>query len=124
MIFVLPESGQKPSITSDQITPISEAAKNLFDLRKGAKEKPHYISVHGRIDSVLLDYRKYERLHQELEYFRELFWKLKITDRVLELQAAPEKLVSLREAVGEQAYARILAMDPDEIADNELFDVE
>src|SRR5690606_1779414 len=102
----------------------SEAAKNLFDLRKATKEKPQYISVHGRIDSVLLDYRKYERLHQELEYFRELFWKLEITDRVLELQAAPEKLVSLREAVGEQAYARILAMDPDEIADNELFDVE
>lgn len=47
MIRVLPESGPKTSITSDQITPISKAAKNLSDLRKAAKEKPQYLSVHG-----------------------------------------------------------------------------
>ena len=63
-------------------------------------------------------------MHQELEYYRDLFGKLEISDRVSELQAAPEKLVSLKEAVGEQAYARILAMDPNVLADNELFDVE
>lgn len=121
---MLPESGSKPSITSDQIPPISKAAKNLSDLRKAAKEKPQYLSVHDRIDSVVLDYREYEKLYQELEFYRELFWKLEISNRVSELNAAPEKLVPLREVVGEQAYAQILAMDPDEIADNELFNDE
>ncbi len=121
---MLSESGHKPSITSDQITPVSKAVKNFSDLRKAAKEKPQYLSVHDRIDSVLLDFKEYIRLHQELEYYRELCWKLEITNRVSELDAAPEKLLSLREVVGEQAYARILAMDPDEIADNELFDEE
>lgn len=124
MIRVLSESGPKPSITSDQITSVSKAAKNFFDLRKSAKEKLQYLSVHGRIDSVLLDYREYEKLYQELEYYQELFWMLEISNRILELHAAPEKLVSLREAVGDQVYARILAIDPDEIADNELFNDE
>ncbi|WP_434401603.1 type II toxin-antitoxin system prevent-host-death family antitoxin [Planococcus sp. 11815] len=121
---MLPESGQKPSITSDQTIPVSKASKNFSYLCKAAKDKPQYISVHGRIDSVMLDYREYERLYQELEYYKELFWKFEISNRISELHATPEKLVSLREAIGEQAYARILAMDPDEIADNELFDVE
>ena len=124
MIRVLSESRHKPSITSDQITPVSKAAKNFSYLRKATKEKPQYLAVHGRIDSVLLDFKEYERLHQELEYYRDLFGKLEIIDRVSELQAAPEKIVSLKEAVGGQAYARILAMDPNVIADNELFDVE
>ncbi len=121
---MFPESGPKPSITSNQITPISNAAKNFSDLRKAAKEKPQYLFVHGQMDSVVLGYREYETLYRKLECYRDLFWKLEIADRVSELQVAPEKLVSLEEAVGEQSYARILAMDPDEIADNELFDVE
>ena len=121
---MLSESGRKPSITSDQITPVSNAAKNFSYLIKSAKEKPQYLSVHGRIDSVLLGYREYEKLYQELEYYRELFWMLDISDRISELHAAPEKLLSLREAVGKQAYARILAINPDEMADDELFDVE
>lgn len=121
---MLPESGQKPSITYDQIIPVSKAAKKFSDLRKSAKEKPQYLSVHGRIDSVLLDYREYEKLYQELEYYRELFWMIEFSDRISELHAAPEKLLSLREAVGEQAYARILAIDPNEMADDELFDDE
>ena len=121
---MLTESGHKPSITSDQITAVSKAAKNFSDLRKAAKEKPQYFSVHDRIDSVLLDFKEYERLHQELEYYRELCWKLEITNRLSELDVAPEKLLSLRGAVGEQAYARILSIDPDKIADNKLFDDE
>lgn len=121
---MLSESGPKPSITSDQITPVSKVARNFSYLRKAAKEKPQYISVHGRIDSVMLDYREYERLYQEIKYCKELFWKFEIINRVSELNAAPEKLVPLREVVGEQSYAQILAMDPDEIADNELFDDE
>lgn len=79
---MLPELGPKPSITSDQITPISKATKNLSDLRKAAKEKPQYISVHGRIDSVMLDYREYERLYQEIEYYKELFWKFEISNSI------------------------------------------
>ena len=121
---MLSESGRKPSITSDQITPVSKAAKNFSYLRKAAKEKPQYLSVHDRIDSVVLGYREYETLYQELEFYRDMFWKLEISHRISELQAAPEKLISLKEAVGEQIYARILAMDPDEIADDELFDVK
>lgn len=119
---MLPEAGRIPSNTSSQIIPIFKAAKNFSYLHKAAKEQPQYLSVHSRIDSVLLDYKEYENLHQELEYYRELFWQLEINGRISELQAAPERLLSLRESVGEQAYARILAIDPDEIADNELFD--
>ncbi|ALS74978.1 hypothetical protein AUC31_06945 [Planococcus rifietoensis] len=121
---MLLKSGPKPSITSDQIVPVSKAAKNFSYLRKAAKEKPQYLSFHGRIDSVMLDYREFERLYQELEYYKELFWKFEISNRVSELNAAPEKLVPLREVVGEQAYAQILAMDPDEMDDDGLFDDE
>ncbi|ANU16305.1 hypothetical protein BBI11_04195 [Planococcus maritimus] len=121
---MLSELGHKPFITSDQITPVSKAVKNFSDLRKAAKEKPQYLSVHDRIDSVLLDFKEYERLHKELEYYRKLCLKLEITNRVSELDAAPEILVPLREVVGEKAYARILAIDSDEIADNGLFDEE
>jgi hypothetical protein len=122
LILVLPESERKPLIIADQITPSTKAAKNFSYLRKTAKEKPQFLSVHGRIDSVLMNYKEYERLYQELENYRELFWQLELTNRISELQTAPEKLVPLREAVGEQAYARILAIDPDEVADTDLFD--
>lgn len=87
---MLPESGRKPSVTPNQITPVSKASKNFSYLRKAAKEKPQYLSVHGRIDSVMLGYREYEKLYQELEFYRELFWKLEISNRVSELNAAPE----------------------------------
>lgn len=56
---MLSESGPKPSIISDQITPVSKVARNFSYLRKAAKEKPQYLSVHGRIDSVLLDFKEY-----------------------------------------------------------------
>lgn len=45
-----------------------------------------------------------------------------IARRIEYADAHPEESISLREAVGEDNYAQIMSVDPDEISDDELFE--
>ena len=61
-------------------------------------------------------------MYQELETYRELFYLDEIARRAEYADIHPEESISLREAVGEVNYAQIMSSDPDEIADDELFE--
>ena len=113
---------KKPQFGADQITSASIASKKLAQLRVAAKSAPQYISANNKIDSVILDYTQYEKMYQQLELYRELAWRAEISERSEYADAYPEQLVPLQQAVGEENYARILAINPDETRDEELFE--
>ncbi|MBU9674002.1 hypothetical protein KQ939_13770 [Planococcus sp. CP5-4] len=116
------DTPKKPQFNVDQITSASKAAKQLAHIRAAAKKEPQFISANNTIDSVILDYAQYEKMYQELETYRELNWYEEIARRAAEAEAHPEQTIPLREAVGEESYARIMAIDPDDISDDELFE--
>lgn len=112
----------KPQFGADQITSASIASKNLSKLRAAAKQVPQYISANNKIDSVILDYSQFEKMHQQVEAYRELAWKLEIAERSAYADAHPEQMIPLQQAIGEEHYAQILAIDPDDTPDEELFE--
>ena len=112
----------KPQFGTDQITSASTASKNLSKLRAAAKQMPQYISANNKIDSVILDYSQFEKMHQQVEAYKELAWKLEIIERSAYADAHPEKMIPLKQAVGKEIHAQILAIDPDETSDDELFE--
>ena len=113
---------KKPQFGADQITSASIASKKLAQLRTAAKSAPQYISANNKIDSVILDYAQYEKMYQQLELYRELAWRIEITERSAYADAHSEQMIPLQQAVGKENYARILAIDPDETPDEELFE--
>lgn len=112
----------RPKFSDDQITPAATASKAFGKLRAAAKDAPQYISASGKIDSVVLNYDYYLRMFQELEVYRELSYMEEISRRVEHSIAHPKDSIPLLEAVGEESYARIMAIDPYDSADDELFE--
>ena len=111
-----------PQFTDNQVTLLSKASKSFSQLCADAKEALQFVSVNNKIDSVVMDYAQHEKIYQELEVYRELSWREEITRRAAEAEATPEQAIPLREAVGEESYARIIAIDSDEITDKGLFE--
>lgn len=113
---------ERPKFSDDQITRASDASKKFGQLRTAAKDAPQYISASGKIDSVVLNYEHYLKMFQELEVYRELSYMQEISLRVEHSIAHPEDSLSLREAVGEESYNRIMSTDPYDPADDDLFE--
>lgn len=112
----------RPKFSDEQITAAGVASKTFGKVRAAAKKSPQYILANNKLDSVVLDYAHYLKMYQELETYRELFYMDEIARRAEYADAHPEDSISLREAVGETSYAQIMSSDPDEVADDELFE--
>lgn len=112
----------KPKFNDEQITAAGIASKTFGKIRSAAKDSPQYILANNKLDSVVLDYSHYLKMYQELEVYRELFYMAEIAQRAEYAEKHPEEAVSLREAVGEDNYAQIMSIHPDDIPDDELFE--
>lgn len=117
------ETMAKPTFSRDQIIPASIAGRKFGEVRKRAKRMPQFISEHNEIDSVVLDYRTYERMFAELEEFREKQFYAVAAERVRASDAgASRKGRSLQEVMSEEEWAEFDAMDSECIADEDLFE--
>jgi|SRR5699024_10938494 len=113
---------QKPHFNIDQIVPASKAAQNFAEVRKKAKNEPQFISQNNHIDSVVQSYADYEKMYAELEYFRELFLDLNVSKRIAKADSDPKKRYSLKDVMGEERYSDFKKINPNSIADDELFE--
>lgn len=113
----------KPMFGRDQIIPASVAGRKFGEIRKRAKRMPQFISEHNEIDSVVLDYQTYESMFVELEAFREKQLYELAAERVRASDfGTSEKGRTLQELMSEGEWAEFEAMDPDGIADEDLFE--
>lgn len=62
-----------------------------------------------------------EKMIEELETFRELAWEIKIANRLKRANASNVRY-SLQEVMGMEEYEKFQAIDPDSIADEDLFE--
>ncbi|MCJ7842214.1 hypothetical protein MUB24_15170 [Lederbergia sp. NSJ-179] len=111
----------KPHFNVDQVVPASLAAKRFGEVRKKAKVIPQFISENNRIDSVLLDYKEYEKLYMELEALSELSWEINLARRIEKADAANIRY-HLKEVMGKNGYEEFRRIDPNAISDEELFE--
>jgi hypothetical protein len=112
----------KPHFDVDQIVPASLASKRFGEVRKNAKKLPQFILDNNRIDSVILDYTLYEQMFIELQALRELAWEYEIVRRVREADIDPNASLDLIEVIGEKEFSKFQSIDPNVIADEDLFE--
>ncbi|WP_341201069.1 hypothetical protein [Planomicrobium okeanokoites] len=113
---------KKPKIDPESIVNSSAAVKHFDEVMKKAKETPQFIAENEKVELVVLDFTLYERMSDALLVLRELAWEEEIARRVEHSVAHPEDSLSLEEALGKEAAERILKMDPEDIADEDLFE--
>ncbi|MBQ9955471.1 MAG: hypothetical protein IJO87_08610 [Eggerthellaceae bacterium] len=98
-------------------------SKKFSEIRKRAKSTPLFVSDRNEIDTVILDYQAYEDMYMELEYLREQRFYEAVAERIAKGDADPaRKSIGLDEAMGAEALAEYLSIDPDAISDEELFE--
>lgn len=113
----------KPTFGRDQIVSATTVSKKFSEVRKRAKSMPQFVSDHNEIDTVILDYQTYEEMYAELAYLRERQFYAMAADRIRQGDADPARSsVSLKDAMGNEAYAEYRAIDPDSVPDEELFE--
>lgn len=112
----------KPKFDVDQVTSASKAAKKFAKVRRNAKVNPQFISQNNQMDSVVQSYESYEKMYIELEYLRELFFELQLSNRIQKANENPELRFTLKEVMGEEGYAAFQKIDPNTISDEELFE--
>ena len=105
-------------LTRDQIVTSTQASKNFGEVRRRARVRPQFVSGRSGIDTVVVSYESYEAMCLELERRREEDLLRAAAER---LACAPER-TSLQDAMGEEAYVRLLSTDPDSIPDEDLFE--
>lgn len=115
------EEVRKPAFNVDQVVSASIASKRFGEVRKQAKVKPQFISDNNKIDSVLMGYEEYERMYNELEVLKEMLWAKEIEARIL---AADQNgaTYALDEVMTAEEKAQYDVINPDEIADEDLFE--
>lgn len=112
----------KPQFNVDQVVPASIASRRFGEVRKNAKSIPQFISENNRIDSVVQSYENYEKMYMELETLRELIWELNLENRIQNADLNPEIRFSLKNVMGDAGYSEFLTIDPNSIADEDLFE--
>lgn len=113
---------KKLTINPESITNSLLATKQFDEVLKKAKEGPQFIAENDKVELAIIDYALYEKMYLALELLQEVAWEAEIVRRIEHADAHPEDLLTLEEALGKEAAERILQMDPDEVADNELFE--
>ena len=116
-------TASKPCFSRDQIVSATTVSKKFSEIRKRAKSTPLFVSDRNEIDTVILDYQAYEDMYMELEYLREQRFYEAVAERIAKGDADPaRKSIGLDEAMGAEALAEYLSIDPDAISDEELFE--
>jgi len=113
---------ERPTFNKEQIVSATDAAKYFGKYRKKAKEIPQFISDNNKIDSVLIDYDLYEKMYIRLMELEEYKWEQEILRRIQDSKENPQNSRSLREVLGEKEYQEFLAMDANDISDEDLFE--
>lgn len=112
----------KPTFSKEQIIPATIASKKFGEIRKRAKRLPQFISEHNEIDSVVLDYQTYENMFVELEELREKQFYAIAGERVKASDAeTSQKGRTLQEVMSEEEWINFDTIDPECIADEDLF---
>ncbi|WP_318615866.1 hypothetical protein [Sporosarcina sp. YIM B06819] len=111
---------EKPQFNVDQVVPASVAARRFGEVRKNAKIAPQFISDNNRIDTVVQSYEAYEKMFMELEILRELAWEYNLSLRIQDADQNPNRY-SLKEVMGDHGFAEFQKVNPDDIADDDLF---
>lgn len=114
----------KLTFSRDQIITSSQAAKNFGEARHRAKQAPLYVSDRNDgIDTVIVDYNTFESLAVELEELRlQRFYDsaaLRLAEGEADLKRCP---VELADVMGKDRYVEWMAIDPDAVADEGLFE--
>lgn len=84
---------EKPTITEDQMVKASIASKNFGALRKKAKLMPLFILDNGNLDSVIMDYKYYEKIYQRLSELEEKEEAMILSERIERLEKEPSVAV-------------------------------
>lgn len=87
----------KPIITKDQIVQSSVASKKFGEYRRKAKLNPIYISDNGNIDTVLLAYDYFEKMHERLLELEAKEEDAILCERIDNLERDPSSAVSWRD---------------------------
>ncbi|WKB36319.1 type II toxin-antitoxin system Phd/YefM family antitoxin [Terrilactibacillus sp. S3-3] len=111
----------KPKFSEDQIIPASIATKKFSQVRKQAKEKPQVITDNQKFDSVILDYKQYEKMYERIQYLEDkLIYQA--AARINEFNSHPDQAIPLKSSMSQKEYERYQRLDPDDIADEDLFE--
>ncbi len=113
---------EKPQFNVDQVIPASIAARRFGEVRKNAKVIPQFISENNRIDSVVQSYEDYEKMYMELEFLREMTREYNLSMRIQRADLAPISRYNLKEVMGEAGYEEFQNIDPNVMADEDLFE--
>ena len=114
----------KLTFSRHQIITSSQAAKNFGEARHRAKQAPLYVSDRNDgIDTVIVDYNTFESLAVELEELRLQRFYDSAALRLAEGEADPKRCpVELADVMGKDRYVEWMAIDPDAVADEGLFE--
>lgn len=113
----------KPRFCIDQMTSATEAAKRFSEVRRRAKREPQFITDRNTVDSVIVSYDEYEAMYAELCELRERAFLADAAARIATCDADPaHKCIDICEVLDEDEYAELLAIDPDCICDEDLFE--
>lgn len=83
----------KPKFTTDQIVPSAVASKHFGEIRKKAELKPQFISDNGKVSTVVLSYREYELMYQQLREFEDKEEARILESRMERLEQHPETAI-------------------------------
>lgn len=113
---------EKPQFNVDQVIPASLAARRFGEVRKNAKLLPQFISENNRIDSVVQSYEDYEDMYMELEFLREMSRDYNLSMRIQRADSKLTNQYNLKEVMGDEGYKKFQEIDPNAIADEDLFE--
>lgn len=113
----------KLAFSKDRVVSATQASKNFGECRRRAKREPLFVTDrNASIETVIVDYDEFEAMAVELEQLRLQRLYDTAADRLAAIDRDPEgETVPFSEMLGPDDYEAFLALDPDEISDEELF---
>ncbi|SFG96939.1 type II toxin-antitoxin system Phd/YefM family antitoxin [Sporolactobacillus nakayamae] len=109
----------KPTFSEDQIIPSSIVVKTFSAVRKRAKIKPQVITDNQKFDSVILDYKQYEKMYERIHDLEDRLIYSEAAARIKEYDS--KQVISLNHLMSVEDDARYQLSNPDDIADEDLF---
>lgn len=87
------------SVKSDQMVTSSEVGRHFGEFLARVKERDLIVLRHGRPEAMLVDFKRYEALHKELEELGELVDHLNLYLEIQERKG--DRVLSAEEAASE-----------------------
>ncbi|WP_172136076.1 type II toxin-antitoxin system Phd/YefM family antitoxin [Adlercreutzia sp. ZJ473] len=113
----------KLAFSRDRIVSATHASKNFGECRSRAKHEPIFVTDrNASVETVIMGYDEYEAMALELERLRVEKLHAEAAARLAEVDADPKgAVIPLREVLGEEGYRDFLAINADDVPDEELF---